>query len=179
MSISNIRFNSADVINLNVGGEIFSATVETLTKTDNFFKKLFSDLEKGEAISRDKEGHIFIDRPHKPFKILLNYLQTGTLDKRNSKIEEEAKFYKIQLPASEPLKEDLLKEIIKVQETLRENKEVATWSIAVPHSLCTKDIIEDFLYFANSFSFQQEGMRVGDAHFQDGKIFMTRKWRED
>nr|ACO15314.1 BTB/POZ domain-containing protein KCTD3 [Caligus clemensi] len=61
------------VIDLNVGGSLFSTSRSTLTSIpDTFFSALLSDRI---ASARDKNGAIFIDRDPDLFKIILNYLR--------------------------------------------------------------------------------------------------------
>jgi hypothetical protein len=63
---------------LNVGGERYTTTVETLTRERNtFFTALFS---RQWQLERDpKDGSIFIDRNGKLFTYILNFLRTESL----------------------------------------------------------------------------------------------------
>nr|ACO15723.1 BTB/POZ domain-containing protein KCTD3 [Caligus clemensi] len=87
------------VIDLNVGGSLFSTSRSTLTSIpDTFFSALLSDRI---ASARDKNGAIFIDRDPDLFKIILNYLRTrciiGNLEKPVLKaLLYEAEFYSLE-----------------------------------------------------------------------------------
>ena len=65
---------------LDIGGEKFATTIETLTREkDSFFTKLFSK-EYEEEIERDpNDNSIFIDRDGKLFYHILTYLRTDKL----------------------------------------------------------------------------------------------------
>ena len=68
---------SADIINLNVGGQRFSTSRQTLTWiSDSFFTAMLNGLI---STNRDEQGSIFIDRDPKLFSIILNYLRTKEL----------------------------------------------------------------------------------------------------
>lgn len=72
---------SADIINLNVGGQRFSTSRQTLTWIpDSFFTAMLNGLI---STNRDEQGYIFIDRDPKLFSIILNYLRTKELGKIN------------------------------------------------------------------------------------------------
>jgi hypothetical protein len=66
-------------ITLNVGGEYFETTIETLTKTNektiSYFRSLFSQQWKLEKDPKD--GSIFIDRDGVLFRYILQYFRTG------------------------------------------------------------------------------------------------------
>lgn len=184
MSVASTHYKSADVVELNVSDKIFTTTVGTLTKTDNFFKTLFTNLEKGMSTTRDKEGRIFIDRPHKPFKTLQNYLQTGCLIKRNPDIELEAGYFQIQLPANKspsvPTKEEIMKKIKAIQKEIRNTYYSEDWhgeekegKIKLPKSLLLKNTIDDLLNYANSFYFKTDDYKIGHARFRDGAIVIS------
>jgi hypothetical protein len=71
---------SADIINLNVGGQRFSTSRQTLTWIpDSFFTSMLNGLI---STNRDEQGYIFIDRDPKLFSIILNYLRTKELGKQ-------------------------------------------------------------------------------------------------
>jgi hypothetical protein len=78
---------SADIINLNVGGQRFSTSRQTLTWiSDSFFTAMLSGLI---STNRDEQGYIFIDRDPKLFSIILNYLRTKELGKKKTGKEEK------------------------------------------------------------------------------------------
>ena len=77
------------MIKLNVGGQIFTTTIDTLTKKSNYFKKLF------EFNSHD-DDEIFIDRCPKLFEVVLNYMRTNTILKTSCGwVYDEMEFYGI------------------------------------------------------------------------------------
>jgi hypothetical protein len=70
-----------EIYYLNIGGEKYTTTYQTLTKeigkeygfdTDNYFQKL---LLKNFEIDKDKKNEIFIDRDGKVFRYILNFLR--------------------------------------------------------------------------------------------------------
>ncbi|XP_017475811.1 PREDICTED: BTB/POZ domain-containing protein KCTD3 [Rhagoletis zephyria] len=83
-----------DLVNLNVGGQRFSTSRQTLTWIpDTFFTALLS----GRISSlRDETGAIFIDRDPALFSIILNYLRTKDIDIKNCEIRalrHESEYY--------------------------------------------------------------------------------------
>ncbi|XP_034484975.1 BTB/POZ domain-containing protein KCTD3 [Drosophila innubila] len=85
---------SGDLVNLNVGGQRFSTSRQTLTWIpDTFFTALLS----GRISSlRDEHNAIFIDRDPTLFSIILNYLRTKDIDIKNCEIRalrHEAEYY--------------------------------------------------------------------------------------
>lgn len=69
--------SSSDIIHLNVGGQRFSTSRQTLTWIpDTFFTAMLNGLI---STNRDEQGSIFIDRDPKLFSIILNYLRTKEL----------------------------------------------------------------------------------------------------
>ncbi|CAD6994561.1 unnamed protein product [Ceratitis capitata] len=88
--------NNGDLVNLNVGGQRFSTSRQTLTWIpDTFFTALLS----GRISSlRDETGAIFIDRDPSLFSIILNYLRTKDIDIKNCEIRalrHESEYYGI------------------------------------------------------------------------------------
>ncbi|KMZ04554.1 BTB/POZ domain-containing protein KCTD3 [Drosophila simulans] len=88
--------SSSDLVNLNVGGQRFSTSRQTLTWIpDTFFTALLS----GRISSlRDEHNAIFIDRDPTLFSIILNYLRTKDIDIKNCEIRalrHEAEYYGI------------------------------------------------------------------------------------
>ncbi|CAF1066191.1 unnamed protein product [Adineta steineri] len=88
---------SADIINLNVGGQRFSTSRQTLTWiSDSFFTAMLNGLI---STNRDEQGAIFIDRDPKLFSIILNYLRTKELDINGCDLhmlKHECEFYGVQ-----------------------------------------------------------------------------------
>jgi hypothetical protein len=60
-------------IKLNVGGKIFTTTLNTLTTEKNtFFNSMFSEQFKPQP---DEDGEFFIDRNPEYFHLILDYLE--------------------------------------------------------------------------------------------------------
>lgn len=98
-SIGNQRY-----VKLNVGGRLFSTSLDTLTKQDNMLRAMFSGRLD---VSTDMDGYILIDRSGKHFEFILNflrdedplYVQAMLVDKTELDLFEllkEAKFYCVQ-----------------------------------------------------------------------------------
>ena len=92
-----VHFSST--IKLNVGGQHFTTSVQTLTKDPNsMLAAMFSgryDMKPSE------DGSFFIDRDGTHFRFILNFLRTGKLTLPEGatftkELEEEAEFYQIQ-----------------------------------------------------------------------------------
>ena len=88
---------SADIIHLNVGGQRFSTSRQTLTWIpDSFFTAMLNGLI---STNRDEQGYIFIDRDPQLFSIILNYLRTKELDINDCdlhRLKHECEFYAVQ-----------------------------------------------------------------------------------
>ncbi|XP_068152227.1 BTB/POZ domain-containing protein KCTD3 [Drosophila tropicalis] len=87
---------TSDLVHLNVGGQRFSTSRQTLTWIpDTFFTALLS----GRISSlRDEHNAVFIDRDPTLFSIILNYLRTKDIDIKNCEIRalrHEAEYYGI------------------------------------------------------------------------------------
>jgi len=89
------------IIELNVGGQIFTTTKSTLLKAEGtMLGAMFSG--RYELGPKDKEGRIFIDRPSQWFSIMLDSLRSGTkivLPTEEEDLEEfkrEVKFYSME-----------------------------------------------------------------------------------
>lgn len=80
-SDSNINSNSnslSDPVSLNVGGEIYTTTLDTLTRyQDSMLGAMFTGQI---STLRDKRGNVFIDRDGKVFRYILNFLRSSSLD---------------------------------------------------------------------------------------------------
>ena len=68
----------AAMVRLNVGGEFFATTMDTLSKAAYFNPFLSGRIQHGE----DEGGALFIDRSPKLFAYILQYLRTGTVPTR-------------------------------------------------------------------------------------------------
>ena len=95
--LDQVHFSST--IKLNVGGQHFATSVQTLTKDPNsMLAAMFSgrfDMKPSE------DGSFFIDRDGTHFRFILNFLRTGKLTLPEGatfikELEEEAEFYQIQ-----------------------------------------------------------------------------------
>ena len=86
-------------VNLNVGGQHFTTTVQTLTKDpDSMLGAMFSGRF---PMKPSEDGTFFIDRDGTYFRYILNYLRDGKLSLPEGatvieEIEAEAEFYQIQ-----------------------------------------------------------------------------------
>nr|XP_029540702.1 BTB/POZ domain-containing protein KCTD21-like [Oncorhynchus nerka] len=68
----------SDPVSLNVGGEIYTTTLDTLTRyRDSMLGAMFTGQI---STLRDKRGNIFIDRDRKIFRYILNFLRSSSLD---------------------------------------------------------------------------------------------------
>ncbi|KAM9426157.1 BTB/POZ domain-containing protein KCTD21-like [Pholidichthys leucotaenia] len=67
-----------DPVSLNVGGEIYTTTLDTLTRCrDSMLGAMFTGQI---PVLRDSHGHVFIDRDGRVFRYILNYLRSSSLD---------------------------------------------------------------------------------------------------
>jgi hypothetical protein len=88
------------IVNLNVGGVLYTTTRDTLLKHESFFSGLLSNNFSSMI---DNNNNIFIDRSGELFKYVLEFLRNITLPKRaladKALLEEllqEAEFYCIE-----------------------------------------------------------------------------------
>ena len=102
----------SNVINLNVGGQRFSTSKNTLLSSLQGEETFFSSLVSGRIPSdTDEDGSYFIDRDPTLFRLILNYLRTQQLHllvessdpKQLSALIHEANFYGI-APLAKQLK---------------------------------------------------------------------------
>ncbi|XP_074839170.1 BTB/POZ domain-containing protein KCTD11 [Carettochelys insculpta] len=86
-------------ITLNVGGTVYTTTLETLTRfPDSMLGAMFRDPRPA---CTDHRGHYFIDRDGKAFRHVLNFLRQGRLELPEvypelGLLQAEAGFYQIQ-----------------------------------------------------------------------------------
>ena len=85
------------VVKLNVGGEIFITSVQTLLKEKTLLSAILSE---NLPLLNDNNDCIFIDRDGTHFRSILNFLRDGNISKPNTEkeideIEKEAEFYSI------------------------------------------------------------------------------------
>lgn len=72
------RSSLQDPVSLNVGGEIYTSTLDTLTRCrDSMLGAMFTGQI---PMLRDNGGNVFIDRDGKVFRYILNYLRSSSLD---------------------------------------------------------------------------------------------------
>uniref|UniRef100_A0A8C9SG54 Potassium channel tetramerization domain containing 21 n=1 Tax=Scleropages formosus TaxID=113540 RepID=A0A8C9SG54_SCLFO len=87
-----------DPVCLNVGGEVYTTTLDTLTRCrDSMLGAMFTGQM---PLLRDQHGNFFIDRDGKVFRYILNYLRSNSLDlpddfKEMSLLKREADFFQI------------------------------------------------------------------------------------
>ena len=95
--LDHVHFSSN--VKLNVGGQHFTTSVQTLRKDPN---SMFAAMFSGKFDMKPSEdGTFFIDRDGTHFRFILNYLRTGKLTLPegatfHKELEEEAEFYQIQ-----------------------------------------------------------------------------------
>jgi len=85
------------IVKLDIGGTLHKTLLSTLTKHPGFFQDMFSSTQ---ALLKDGEGAIFIDRDGRYFYHVLNYLRDGRVPQTltTSEVEalvREAEFYKL------------------------------------------------------------------------------------
>ena len=87
------------IVKLNVGGQHFTTSLQTLTRDPNsILAAMFSGRHKLETT---EDGSFFIDRDGTYFRFILNYLRNGELILPEGatflkELEAEAKFYQLQ-----------------------------------------------------------------------------------
>lgn len=82
------------VVELNVGGELYTTTVGTLRKLPG--SKLAEMFSSSAKAFTDTEGRFFIDRPGTYFGPILDYLRNGQLPTQHiPEVYREAQFYEI------------------------------------------------------------------------------------
>uniref|UniRef100_A0A7N9ARG0 Potassium channel tetramerization domain containing 21 n=1 Tax=Mastacembelus armatus TaxID=205130 RepID=A0A7N9ARG0_9TELE len=111
------RNSLQDPVSLNVGGEIYNTTLDTLTRCrDSMLGAMFTGQI---PVLRDNRGNIFIDRDGKVFRYILNFLRSSSLDLPDSFSElallrREADFFQIH-----PLLEEICRYEASVPLSLR------------------------------------------------------------
>lgn len=98
----------SSIVKLNVGGTVFATSRTTLTRFEGFFSDLFetdapvcfeltqlSSNFKNFQLEKDDAGCIFIDRSHKHFDLILNFMRDGHVAIANDhkEVMVEAQFY--------------------------------------------------------------------------------------
>ncbi|XP_023323440.1 BTB/POZ domain-containing protein KCTD12 isoform X2 [Eurytemora carolleeae] len=88
------------ILDLNVGGVLYTTSVETLLKDpDSMLYKMFSKDVK--TLTRDSKGRIFLDRDGQLFRYILDYLRNGRLSlpanfQECGSLRTEAEYFSIQ-----------------------------------------------------------------------------------
>jgi len=67
--------NCANIIEINIGGTIFTTTDQTLNKLEYFRVLFLSENYNFPEIIRDKNGRLFLDKDPKMFEIILRILR--------------------------------------------------------------------------------------------------------
>ncbi|KAK7489838.1 hypothetical protein BaRGS_00018860 [Batillaria attramentaria] len=99
---ANANSNSIDhgIVELNVGGVMYTTSLETLTKQpDSLLAGLFGDKSKSKLV-RDTKGKYFIDRDGVLFRYVLDYLRNLRLVlpenfHERDRLKQEAEYYKL------------------------------------------------------------------------------------
>ncbi len=66
-----------EVVDLNVGGTLYSTSRATLVRYDSMLARMFSGRHE---LKRRPDGRVFIDRDGDRFRHVLNFLRDGDLD---------------------------------------------------------------------------------------------------
>ena len=97
--MSNQPRDFPSIVKLNVGGQHFTTSLQTLTRDPNsMLAAMFSGRHE---VQTTEDGSFFIDRDGTYFRFLLNYLRNGELILPDGatflkELEAEAKFYQLQ-----------------------------------------------------------------------------------
>ena len=97
--MSNQPRDFPSIVKLNVGGQHFTTSLQTLTRDPNsMLAAMFSGRHE---VQTTEDGSFFIDRDGTYFRFLLNYLRNGELILPDGatflkQLEAEAKFYQLQ-----------------------------------------------------------------------------------
>ncbi|XP_021103891.1 BTB/POZ domain-containing protein KCTD14 isoform X1 [Heterocephalus glaber] len=89
------RSRVSSVVELNVGGQVFTTTTDTLRKVPG--SRLAEMFSSSASACKDAEGRFFIDHPGTFFHPILDYLRSGQVPIQHiPKVYREAQFYAIQ-----------------------------------------------------------------------------------
>ncbi|GJS51634.1 FH protein interacting protein FIP2, partial [Tanacetum coccineum] len=89
---------SSSIVRLNIGGEKFCTTVDTLTQREphSMLAAMFSGRH---TVCKDSEGYVFLDRDGKHFRHILNWLRDCVVPKLSdsecSELLREAEYYQL------------------------------------------------------------------------------------
>ena len=86
-----IKMATENIIEINVGGQLFQTTVFTLTKyPGSMLLAMFSHTDVGmPPMSKTKDGQYFLDVDPKYFEIILNWLRMGEIKSNTPDIMKE------------------------------------------------------------------------------------------
>lgn len=100
--LDEILGNKAEIINLDVGGKIFTVKLSELKETeDNLIIQTYNKLNLNEDNINKKEVELFFDRSFKYFPVILQYIKNQNFNIKNYKrydlfyIEKEAIFFNL------------------------------------------------------------------------------------
>lgn len=130
------RSSDHDLVSLNVGGEIYTTTLDTLTRCrDSMLGAMFTGQI---PVVRDSRGNVFIDRDGKAFRYILNFLRSGSLDLPGSfselaLLQREADFFQIN-----PLLEEIRRHEASVPLSLRGGPLAAMIIVNIDSKVCVQ-----------------------------------------
>ena len=75
--------NCANIIEINIGGTIFTTTDQTLNKLKYFRALFLSENCNFPEIIRDKNGRLFLDKDPKMFEIIIRILRKKDFDEKD------------------------------------------------------------------------------------------------
>lgn len=110
------------IVELNVGGEIYATTVETLTRCPNSMLESMFAQRNAAMLARDQRGRCFIDRDGKLFRYVLNFLRDGRLTVGEDFRDLEALRIESEYFALDAMKE----QILALQKACERSKREAT-----------------------------------------------------
>lgn len=152
------RNSLQDPVSLNVGGEVYTTTLDTLTRCrDSMLGAMFTGQM---PVLRDPGGNVFIDRDGKVFRYILNYLRSSSLDLPDgfselSLLRREADFFQIR-----PLLEEIGRYEASVPLSLRGGPLGAMIVVNVYSEVGLKvEHYEAWIIFVNE-SFPQRGQSI-------------------
>lgn len=100
MSANANSVDHSNIVELNVGGVMYTTTLDTLTKeSESLLSSLFSDSSSS-RLMRDSKGKYFIDRDGVLFRYVLDYLRNSKLVLPESfhereRLRQEAEYFKL------------------------------------------------------------------------------------
>ncbi|KAA8490852.1 BTB/POZ domain-containing protein KCTD21 [Porphyridium purpureum] len=124
-------WESHEVVGLNVGGDSFVTTVETLTHRNEsaYFSAMFSGHL---GVRLDSGGRVFLDRDGKRFRHVLNFLRCGTVHIGENdvatmrEVHEEAVFFG--MPSLQTKLEGMVKQVEETKKAQDAEEDVRLFS---------------------------------------------------